>query len=87
MSIKATVLTHNPEAFRRFCPRLGLDPAITLRGGDVRDFRFPSGEFRYVIHAATDRWIREETGGSVGLLGTILGGTERVLQFASTHGT
>lgn len=87
LSIQATVLTRNPETFRQSCPHLALDSAITLWGGDVRDFRFPSGEFRYVIHAATDTWMRQETGGSVGLLETILGGTERALQFASTHGT
>jgi dTDP-glucose 4,6-dehydratase len=64
-----------------------MHPALTLVNGDVRDFAFPGGEFRYVIHAATETWPRPESGGPVDLLGVILGGTERILRFAATHGT
>jgi len=86
LKLQATVLTRNPEGFRRSGSRLAFDPAIALLGGDVRDFSFPEGEFQYVLHAATDTWTREGNG-AVDLLGSILGGTERVLQFAATHGT
>jgi dTDP-glucose 4,6-dehydratase len=87
LGVQATILTRNPEAFRLVRPHLAMDPAITLLRGDVRHFSFPEGRFKYVIHAATDTWAREGSGGAVGLLGTILGGTERVLQFAAAHGT
>jgi dTDP-glucose 4,6-dehydratase len=85
--IHACVLTRDPEGFRKSRPHLALDPAITLLAGDVRHFAFPKGEFPVVIHAATDTWSRQTTGGAPGLLGAILGGTERVLQFAASHGT
>lgn len=87
LGVQITVLTRNPEAFRISRPFLVNHPALTLINGDVRDFAFPRGEFRYLIHAATETWPRPESGGPVDLLGVILGGTERVLRFAATHGT
>jgi dTDP-glucose 4,6-dehydratase len=86
LAVQITVLTRDPEAFRRSRPHLALHPAVTLLTGDVRDFAFPLGEFRCVIHAATETWPRPESGGPVDLLAVILGGTERVLRFAVTHG-
>ncbi len=87
LGVQITVLTRNPEAFRRLQPHSALHPAVTLWSGDVRDFAFPLGEFRHVIHAATETWARPGSGSAVDLLDTILGGTERVLRFAATHGT
>ena len=87
LGVSVTVLSRNPEAFSQAQPHLALDPALTLLPGDVRRFAFPEGRFKYVIHAATETWTRPGSGGSVELLGTILGGTERVFQFAATHGT
>src|ERR1700684_1535259 len=54
LGAKATILTRNPEAFARKCPHLASDPAIHLHVGDVRSFTFPEGEYKYVIHAATE---------------------------------
>src|SRR6516165_8433928 len=59
LDAKATILTRDPEAFARKCPHLAADPALTLLQGDVRTFEFPSGEFRYVIHAATEARARQ----------------------------
>jgi dTDP-glucose 4,6-dehydratase len=87
LGLHATVLSRSPEAFRRAWPHLAQNSAITLLGGDVRSFVFPEGEFKFVIHAATETYTREGSGGTVDLLGTILGGAERVLQFAAHHGT
>jgi len=87
LDVSVAVLTRNPEAFRKTQPHLALDPAVTLLAGDVRRFEFPEGRYKYVIHAATDTWARPGSGGPVEVLETILGGTERVLQFAASHGT
>jgi nucleoside-diphosphate-sugar epimerase len=87
LDVSVTVLSRNPETFRQARPHLALDPAMTLLEGDVRRFAFPDGRFKYVIHAATETWARPGAGGSVELLETILDGTERVLQFAASHGT
>jgi len=87
LNVSVTVLSRNPEVFRRAQPHLALDPAVTMHAGDVRRFAFPEGRFKYVIHAAAESWPRPESGGPAELLGTIVGGTERVLQFATTHDT
>jgi len=85
------VLTRNPTAFAQKCPHLQSDPALTLIPGDVRDFRLPStldsAEFRYVIHAATEASAKQAAEEPLAMFQTIVRGTERALQFASTHGT
>jgi nucleoside-diphosphate-sugar epimerase len=83
----ATILTRNPGAFARKCPHLASDPAISLLAGDVRDFTFPDGEFSYVVHAATESSSSLAAEEPLTMLGTILRGTERTLQFAAAHGT
>lgn len=83
LGARATVPTRNPAAFGQKCPHLASDPAIELLAGDVRDFPFPEGEFRYVIHAASE----VSAGQSGDSFDAIVRGTERVLQFAAAHGT
>ncbi|HEY4051567.1 MAG TPA: NAD-dependent epimerase/dehydratase family protein, partial [Acidobacteriaceae bacterium] len=87
LGARATVLTRNPEAFATKCPHLVSDPAIALHAGDVRNFVFPAGEFRYFIHAATEASARQAAEAPLEMLTTILAGTERALDFAATHGT
>jgi dTDP-glucose 4,6-dehydratase len=83
LGARATVLSRHPAKFWEKCPHLAADPAIALHAGDVRNFEFPAGEFKYVIHAAT-----ETTGGQAAeeLLSTIVAGTERTLKFAAHCG-
>jgi dTDP-glucose 4,6-dehydratase len=87
LNAHATILTRDPAAFARKCPHLASDQAITLHSGDVRSFNYPDGEFKYVIHAATESGGRQPAEGPVETLATILRGTERVLEFAGSHGT
>ncbi len=87
LNARATVLTRNPAAFRSKCPHLADDAAITFHSGDVRMFSFPSGEFRYLIHAATESSAKRNSEAPLELLNTIIAGTERTLEFAATHGT
>jgi nucleoside-diphosphate-sugar epimerase len=81
------IFTRSPEAFREKCPHLTADPAVILHAGDVRTFAFPDGEFAYVIHAATEARARQAAEAPLEMLSTIVAGTERALQFASTHAT
>lgn len=83
----ATVLTRNPEGFARKCPHVAADGAIAFVSGDVRNFAFPEGEFKYVIHAATEASAKQAAEAPTEMLTTILAGTERALEFAASHGT
>ena len=82
-----TILTRNPAAFAEKCPHLASDAAISLLAGDVRDFTFPDGEFRYVVHAATEAGAKQGATSPIEMLETIVRGTERTLQFAAAHST
>ena len=83
LGASATVLTRDPARFAAKAPHLAGDPAITLHAGDVRSFDFPVGEFRFVIHAATEASEKQATEEPMEMLSTILAGTERTLQFAA----
>ena len=83
----ATVLSRNPAAFVTKAPHLANHPSVHLVQGDVRDFKFPRGEFRYVIHAATDASAKLNRENPLLMFETIVGGTRRALEFARTHGT
>lgn len=87
LNAKATVLTRSPETFAAKAPHLAGDPGVQLLAGDVRNFKFPEGTFPFVIHAATEASARQSAEEPLEMLSTILAGTERALEFASTHGT
>lgn len=86
LGANVTILTRNPGAFAQKCPHLTSDPAVDLLGGDVRSFKFPDGEYRFVIHAATEARATQAENAPLEMLSTIVAGTKRVLQFAVTHG-
>jgi nucleoside-diphosphate-sugar epimerase len=87
LGAEVTLLTRNPEAFARKCPHLASNPAVKPHSGDVRNFLFPEGEYKYVIHAATESSAKQAPEDPVEMLSTIIAGTERTLEFAATHGT
>jgi dTDP-glucose 4,6-dehydratase len=87
LGARITVLTRSPEAFREKCPHLTGDSALTLLRGDVSNFDFPPGEYPYMIHAATEASARMIAEQPHHMLATILDGTRRSLDFATTHGT
>jgi len=86
LGAQVTVLSRDPAKFLAKCPHLAGDRAIVLHTGDVRDFAFPDGEFRFVIHAATETTAKQEIDRPLEMLSTILGGTERALKFAAQCG-
>jgi dTDP-glucose 4,6-dehydratase len=83
LGARATVLSRDPAKFARKCPHLAGDPAVTLHAGDVREFEFPAGEFRYVIHAATESGSKQA---AEEMRSTIMAGTVRTLRFAAQCG-
>ena len=87
LGAKAVVLSRSPEAFAARAPHLANNPAICLIQGDVRTFKFPTGEFPFVIHAATESSAKLNQENPLLMFETIVEGTRRTLEFARTHGT
>jgi nucleoside-diphosphate-sugar epimerase len=86
LNAEAVVLTRNPERLRSQAPHLAQHRAIRLFHGDVRDFRFPGGEFTHVIHAATEASADLNSQQPALMLDTIVQGTGRCLEFAERSG-
>ena len=86
LGAQVTVLSRNPAKFATKCPHLVSDSAVTMLAGDVRDFAFPEGEFRYVIHAATEASLKQSQEQPLEMLTTILDGTKHTLEFAGRCG-
>jgi nucleoside-diphosphate-sugar epimerase len=87
LNARATVLSRDPAKFAGKCPHIANDAAVTMHAGDVRDFTFPEGEFKFVIHAATEASLKQSLEEPLEMLSTILAGTERALKFAAQAGT
>lgn len=84
LGMQATVLTRDPARFRAKAPHLADRDDLAFVAGDVRDFVFPEGEFRYVVHGATTSGTPVD---NLEMLETIVDGTRRVLDFSSERKT
>jgi nucleoside-diphosphate-sugar epimerase len=87
LNAEAWVLTRDPESFRKKCRHLANDAAVKLYKGDVIDFDFPSGEFPFIIHAATEASAALNNKNPLKMFDTIVTGTHRTLDFARQAGT
>ena len=77
-----TILSRDPEAFRRRHPGLAASAHVSFVAGDVRDFRFPAGRFDGILHAGNPAAAMPPGA----MRDVILKGTERVLEFAHLCG-
>lgn len=82
LNAKATVLTRDPVAFAGKAPHIASDSSIQLIAGDVRTFNFPTGDFPFILHAATEASAALAKERPLEMLTTIVDGTRRVLEFA-----
>jgi nucleoside-diphosphate-sugar epimerase len=87
LGTKAVVLSRDPQTFAAKAPHLANHPAVCLLQGDVRTFEFPTGEFRFVVHAATEASAKLNQENPLLMFETVVEGTRRTLEFARTHGT
>ena len=87
LGVEAVLLTRNPEAFRAKAPAVASHKSITLLRGTAQNFRFPDGEFRFVIHAATESATKPTTENPAGSFDADLAASRRLLEFARHAGT
>ena len=81
--VTAVVLTRNAAAFRRDMPELAANRAISFHEGDLARFTFPGGTFSHVLHMGTTTSLATfQQEPPLAKFENIVGGTERVLEFA-----
>src|SRR3982750_1858853 len=83
---EAVGMSRNPQALNSKASHLSGDPAIRLFAADVRDGKFPDGQFTHVIHAATEASAALNSEHPQVMLDTIVQGTRNVLQHAAATG-
>lgn len=83
LNLSITCLTRDPAAFNQKAPHLAPDPALQLVAGDVRDFTFPAGSHRFIIHGAAEASAKLNQEQPQVMLDTIVQGTRQVLACAS----
>jgi dTDP-glucose 4,6-dehydratase len=87
LGAKAVVLSRSPEAFAMRAPHLANHPSVSMLKADVRTFKFPAGDFPFVIHAGTEPSTKLNQENPLLMFDTIVEGTRRTLEFARTHRT
>jgi dTDP-glucose 4,6-dehydratase len=97
LGARMTVLTRSPEAAAAKAPKLAANPAIHFIRGDVRRLdreavlkQLPNGhegDFRFVIHAATESGSALGKEDPLAMFDTIVAGTRAALDFAVASGT
>lgn len=86
LNAKAVVLSRNPGKFLAEMPHLAAESCLEFVQGDVTDFAFPSGEFQWIIHAATESSTDLNARDPLAMLDTTIHGTRRVLDLAARGG-
>jgi dTDP-glucose 4,6-dehydratase len=85
VGISAVVLSRDPGRFCTRFPHIAHAAGMQFLEGDIRNFAPPSGEFDYVLHAATPT-AKASSLDAEDLLSSIFDGTRRVLAFAKASG-
>lgn len=86
LGLRATVLTRDPARFAARAPQLAARAELDFVCGDVRDFAYPAGPYRYMIHAATEASASLNEKAPDKMLDTIVAGTRHALGFAAQAG-
>jgi dTDP-glucose 4,6-dehydratase len=87
LNANAVVLTRHRERFFGKAPHMASRHDVRFVEGDVRSFEFPTGTFRYVVHAATESGTNLNAEAPMEMFDAIVEGTKRVINFADSHRT
>jgi nucleoside-diphosphate-sugar epimerase len=86
LNTKAVILTRDVATFQLKIPHLANHPAIKFYAGDVRNFKFPDGDFSHIIHGATAASASLNSNDPLLMIDTIVQGTKHTLEFAKQSG-
>jgi len=82
LNVNICALSRNPEIFLKQLPFYKNENCITWIKGDIKTFEFPTKQYDYIIHAATDADAKLNKESPLLMLDTITEGTRRILEFA-----
>lgn len=86
LEMQATVLTRDSASFAKTCPHIAEREDVSFLDGDVRGFDFPLGQYRFIVHAATEASRKWSHSSQTEELSVLIDGTRRVLDFAERCG-
>lgn len=86
LNLSASILCRDPDTVLSRLPHLRGESSIHWLQGDVRDFRFPDGDFEFVVHGAAPTTSATKLD-ALDLLSTIIDGTRRTIAFARERRT
>lgn len=86
LGASTTVLCRDPDLYSKRMPHVANHPATELLRGDIATFEIPEAEFPFVIHAAAPT-SADSAQHPEQLLETLIQGTRRILQLASSCAT
>ena len=85
LGLRITAVSRDPSRFLGRFPAFAGDRRISWINSDVRKLELRSGNFTHIIHGAADSAQPRDAQDTADLFGTIIQGTERVLEAAGSE--
>ncbi len=86
LNVEIVTLSRNPARFTKRFPHFAKNPFFHFVTGDIRDFSFPTGSFKYVFHLATEASDDLNRNEPLKMFDVIVEGTRHILDFAVSAG-
>ena len=85
LGLRITAVSRDPSQFLRRFPAFANDPRISWIESDVRHLHRARGSFTHIIHGAADSETPQGAQAVADLFGTLVQGTQKVLQVAGSE--
>ncbi len=86
LNAEIVTLSRNPARFTNRFPHFAKNPSFTFITGDIRNFSFPTGTFKYIFHLATEASDDMNRNEPLKMFDIIVDGTRHILDFAVSAG-